>query len=331
MVTSHDVARLAGVSQPTVSRALRALPGTSAETIDRVRAAAAALGYVPSEAGRSLSTNRTRCIGIVAAELTNPFYPELVEPIRSELEMQGYRTLLIPDSADTPLEIGRLADATLDGVILTTASSSSRLPFDLSAREIPFVLVNRTVDGIDADNCSFDNRGGAEAVAHLLVDAGHTEVSMIAGPPTTSTGRERAEAFRGAMNDRGVPLQTSRVLHGAYSFEAGFESARHLLSRDPRPTAIFCGNDVIAIGAINALVAGGLKPGRDVAVAGFDNIAMAAWNVFDLTTVHCDLIELARSSVHLLMRRIKNPSAATVQKLLPTHLVERSSTLDLSN
>lgn len=326
MVTSRDVARLAGVSQPTVSRALRGVSGTSAETIERVRAAATALGYVPSEAGRSLSTARTRCVGVVAAELTNPFYPELVEPLRSELERHGYRTLLIPDSTEAPLEIERLADGTLDGVILTTTLVNSRLPLDLAARGIPYVLVNRTVDQLVADSCSFDNHSGATVAAQHLVGLGHTQVGMISGPESTSTGRDRALAFSTAMNSLGVDVPSARVRSGAFSFITGYLFMQELLRLETAPTAVFCGNDVIAIGACNALAANNLSSWHDVAIVGFDDIAMASWALHQLTTVHCDHDDLARESVRLLLRRIDDPAAVAEQVVLPTALVTRRST-----
>lgn len=324
MVTSHDVARLTGVSQPTVSRALRGMSGVSTETVARVRAAADALGYVPSEAGRSLSTRRTHCIGIVAGELTNPFYPELIEPMRVELERRGYRALLIPDADESPLEIDRLSDGTLDGVILTTSTITSRIPGDLAQRGIPFVLVNRTVDGVTSDRCTFDNASGAAAAARLLVARGHTRVGMICGPPDTSTGRDRERAFRVVMSDLGVPVKPEFVRQGPFSVDAGYRGATDLLAARDAPTAIFCGNDVIAVGAANALARAGRSAARDVTLIGFDDIAMASWDLFRITTLRGDIRMMARESVRLVLRRIEDPDAGFEDVILPTELVERS-------
>ena len=141
--TGFDVARLAGVSQPTVSRALRNLPGTSAETRMRVIEAARALSYIPSDSGRVLSSRRTQRIAVVSEALTNPYYPELVEPIRRKLAEQGYRTVLVTDAAEGTVGLDDLADGSYDGVILTTTTRRSRLPADLIARGMPHVLVNR--------------------------------------------------------------------------------------------------------------------------------------------------------------------------------------------
>lgn len=322
MVTSRDVARLAGVSQPTVSRALRGLPGIAPATVERVRQVAAQLGYVPSEAGRALSTRRTRAIGIVADELTNPFYPELVEPIRVSLEQNSYRALLIPDSPDAPLQLERLADGTLDGVILTTAALSSSLPGLLRERGIPCVLTNRTVPGEAFDSCAFDNAAGARLAAEHLSSAGHREIAVVSGPAETSTGREREEAFTAFMADQGRPVRPERVVRGPFSFESGYRAALALFGSEDAPTAVFCGNDVIALGVCNAL-AHLSRP--DIAVVGFDDILAAAWDLFSLTTVRCDRTVLARESVGLLLARIEDPAREPEQIRLPVDLVVRDS------
>ena len=143
-VTSFEVARLAGVSQPTVSRALRNLPGASPETRARVMAAARELSYIPSASGRVLSTSRTRRVAVVVEELTNPYYPQLVEPLRRELAEHGLRMVLVTHTEQGPVGVTELADGSYDGAILTTTERRSSLPRDLTERGIPHVLANRT-------------------------------------------------------------------------------------------------------------------------------------------------------------------------------------------
>src|SRR5690606_32647483 len=188
VVTSHDVARLAGVSQPTVSRALRGLPGVAPETVERVVAAARALGYVPSEKGRALSTQKTRRIGVVTGELTNPFYPELLEPMRVELERHEYRMVLVLDSTPSESDLDRFVDGSFDGVILTTSTSDSSVPAFLRRHQVPYVLANRLVDGDDGDSCTFDNATGAASVAYYFISEGHRRIAQIAGPSSVTTG-----------------------------------------------------------------------------------------------------------------------------------------------
>ncbi len=210
-VTSHDVARLAGVSQPTVSRALRDSRGVSAPTRRKVREAARALGYVPIQSGRALSTQSTGRVGIVSAELTNPFYPAIIEPLHDRLADAGYRTILITDRGEAPVEVEPLIDGSLDGVIVTTSTLSSSLPEELRRRGVPCVLVNRAVDTVGVDRCVSDNLEGGAMVADFLLDLGHRRIAAIFGPGTTSTGHERAVSFQQRLADRGaaMPLPSS--------------------------------------------------------------------------------------------------------------------------
>lgn len=321
--TSHDVARLAGVSQSTVSRALRDEPGMSERTRQRVRQAAAALGYVAIERGRSLSMQATHRIGVVAPDLRNPFYPELIDPVRSELERRGYRALLLADRGESPVDIVHLADGSLDGVILTTSTLSSPLPALLRTRSIPCVLLNRDVDGVDVDACLADNAGGAARAAALLLELGHTRVAVITGPVDTSTGRDRAAGLRRGLTEGGVGLPPELVRHGPFSHTTGRQLAMELLTGEDPPTAIFCGNDVIAVGACNAAAALGIEPGRDVTIIGFDDIAMASWDVFQLSTLRCDLAAMARTAIEMLMSRILDPQRPTRRAIVETTLVPR--------
>jgi LacI family transcriptional regulator, galactose operon repressor len=323
--TSHDVARAAGVSQSTVSRALRGEAGMSEQTRERIRAVAAELSYVPSEIGRSLSTRATRRIGVVAADLTNPFFPELVEPLREDLDRNGYRTLLITDQEQNPVEIGRLADGSLDGVVLTTTLLGSSLPEELSTRGIPYVIVNRDVDDIDADTCVVDNRRGALEVAEYLAGLGHCRIAAIFGPADTSTGRDREAGFRDGLARSRVGLPGTFVRRGVFAHATGRRATLELLALPQPPTAVFCGNDVIAMGACSAAIAAGLRVPADLSIVGFDDIPMSAWDVIDLTTVHTGIQTMAHIAVSFLLRRIKEPSTPVQRVVLRPRLVLRGT------
>lgn len=323
--TSHDVARMAGVSQSTVSRALRGEAGMSANTRQRIEDAARALSYVPDETGRSLSTRATRRIGVVADELTNPFYPELIEPLRTELERAQYRTLLIPDHAESPVEFERLVDGSLDGIVLTTATLGSSLPHSLAARGIPYVMVNREVDGIDADVCVTDNHGGALQVARLIVDLGHRSVGAVLGPVNTSTSRDREAGLRQGLSEHGVALRASAVRRGPFTYATGRAATLELLNLSEPPTAIFCANDVLALGALNGAASQGVCVGSDLTVIGFDDIAAADWDLLQLTTVRCELATLARDAVNLLTNRIRQPNRTSERLIRPAELVLRQT------
>ena len=199
VVTSHDVARLAGVSQPTVSRALRDSPKVSADTKQRVRRAADVLGYVPSETGRALSSGRTWRVGLLVTDLDNQFYAHVISPMHHELESLGYQLVLQTESSDSGRVAERLIANSLDGVLLATTTSTSVLPIRLRDRRIPFVYFNRTTDAVEADSATVDPRAGLTELAEEIVALGHRRIGAIFGPINTSTAEARERALRSAL------------------------------------------------------------------------------------------------------------------------------------
>lgn len=318
--TSHDVARLAGVSQSTVSRALRDDERVSALTRARVRDAAQAVGYVPSQRGRNLSTRRTGQVAVVVGELANPFYMEAIQQLYRALETVGHRMVVI-----TQPSLEQLLDGSIDGAILTTMRRSSSLPAQLVMRGLPIVLFNRisATEGIDI-SVSTNERGGQDA-AEMLLELEHEEIAAIFGPTDTSTGYDRELGFRHAMAAAGVPLRDALVQHGPFDQETGHTGLRTLWARSRRPTAVFCANDVIALGALNAAAELGIGVPDDLTVIGFDDIDMASWAVFDLTTIRQDLPEMARIAVRQLVERIEDSELPPRRGVVETRRVLRGS------
>ncbi|MER5946923.1 LacI family DNA-binding transcriptional regulator [Streptomyces sp. NPDC001904] len=325
-ITSHDVARLAGVSQPTVSRALRDDPRVSPATREKVRRAAQALNYVPSEAGRTLSTRATRRVGVIVTDMTNPFYPHVVAPLHDELRQLGYRMMLLTEHSDEAVAEEKLLDQSLDGVVLATATTDSRLPALLERRGMPYVFLNRDTGQAGDFASVVDNEGGGRLVAKELVGLGHRRIAGIFGASNTTTGRERELGFRLALADAGIGLPEDRVVRGAFEYETGYAALPALLAAAEPPTAVFCGNDVVAIGVLNAALKAGVKVPDDLTVVGFDDLPMAAWEVFRLTTVRHDLSELACQAARLLVRRIGGDVDPAGERLvLPTEFVPRAT------
>jgi LacI family transcriptional regulator len=323
VVTSHDVARLAGVSQPTVSRALRGDQRVSQQTRDRVADAASALGYVPSELGRSLSTRSSRQIAMVS-DIDNPLYPALVAPLHDELAGAGYRMVLLAERGDEKDSYERLFDGSIDGAILTTPLLASSLAAELHRRGIPFVQLNRSSDVVDADFVIADNHAGGAAVARLLTDLGHRRLGAILGPEQTSSARGREAGFRAVLAE--VPsVSVELVRPGTFTYGAGWIGLTELLRRDNVPTAIFCANDMIAIGALNAAVARNLTVPADLTVIGFDDIEMASWPCFNLSTVNVAMPMMARRAAQVLIARLNGGRDVPVQETFPTEIVLRGT------
>lgn len=302
-VTSHDVARLAKVSQPTVSRALRGDSRVAEPTRLRVVEAATALGYVPSEVGRSLSTSATRQVAMLA-DLENPLYPRLIGPLHDSLRSRGYRMVVLAERGDGDNTPDRLLDRSIDGAVLTTSLVKSPLPFILAQRGLPFVQLNRVSDLVDADSVTADNYAGGQLVADLLVKLGHRKVAAILGPAEASTSRDRERGMVERLSKAGVALPTDMTFRTDFSYDEGFAGFVELISREPRPTAVACINDVVAVGALNAAISKGLEVPRDVTLVGFDNLEVARWPCFQITTVHVDLDAMAVRAAELLIDRL---------------------------
>lgn len=322
-VTGRDVARAAGVSQPTVSRVFTGDSRITKETRDRVLSAARQLGYVPLQTGRSLVVRKTQRVGVVAAEISNPFYPALIAPLHDSLAAAGYRTILFTDRDVEAADAEPLIDGSLDGVLLTTTQTTSAVPAVLSRRRVPFVQVGREVAGISADACVADNVYGATRVGELLLEFGHRRAGGIFGPVTTTTARHREAAFRQTVEAGGGSVAQEHTFTGPFSDTTGYDGFRWIMGRPEPPTAIFCANDVIAFGALNAAHQLGIRIPDDVTVVGFDDIPMAVWPTFSLTTVRVDLEQVARTACELLVRRMEGERSPPRRVVVPVELVLR--------
>ncbi|UYO96888.1 LacI family transcriptional regulator [Microbacterium sp. M28] len=325
VVTSRDVARLAGVSQPTVSRALRDDPRVSAETKVRVREAAQVLGYVPSEAGRALSSGRTRRIGLLLTDLDNQFYSHIIAPAHRELERLGYQLMLHTESADNDTIAERLTANGLDGVILATMTMDSVAPVRLKDRGLPFVYFNRTGSLVDADAAVVDPAPGYREAVATAAEHGHRRVGAVLGPSNTSTAQVRERALTDALREHGIALDESAIRRGVYSAAAGEAGASELLQGPDRPTLLFCGNDVVAYGALNAAHRAGLRVPEDLSIVGFDDLPEASWPIIDLATVGYDIGGMAAAAADLMVRRIEAPDAPLERTRFASAFVARRS------
>lgn len=325
VVTSRDVARLAGVSQPTVSRALRDDARVSEATKVRVREAAQLLGYVPSEAGRALSSGRTRRIGLLLTDLDNQFYSHIIAPVHRELEALGYQLMLHTESADNATIVERLLANGLDGVILATTTVESAGPLRLKDRGLPFVYFNRTGALIEADATVVDPEPGYREAVDRVVELGHRRIGAVLGPSNTSTAQAREAALRGALQAHGLTIDEADTRRVTYSADAGEEAAAEILRGEHPPTVLFCGNDVVAYGVLNAAHRAGLRVPDDLSVIGFDDLPEAAWPIVDLATVGYDIAGMAAAAADLVVRRIEQRDAPIEQTRFTSAFVPRRS------
>jgi LacI family transcriptional regulator len=328
-MTSWTVAKEVGVSQSTVSRALRGDPRVRPETRRRISDAAERLGYRPASMVPELpGSNRT--VGVVVADLTNPFFPSLLTPVYDELRLLGYRVVLFSERTDIPTgqdALNRLIDASIDGVLITTATLGSRFMEGLVDRGMPVVLLNRYVDGLDVDRAFADNHEGGRVAGRHLLELGHRRIGVIRGPSNTSTSRDRFDGLLEVMAEAAVDLDPSLVREGPYSHQSGYQHTRELLRLDEPPTAILCGNDVIAFGAIDAAQSLRVRVPREVSIVGFDDVPMASWEVFQLSTVRQPLDDMARAAARMLAERSEHDgeSGPGREQIFATSLVRRAT------
>jgi len=323
------VARLARVSTATVSRALTHPAKVKAATAARIREAVQALGYVAHGAARALASRRTHTIGAVIPTLDNAIFANTAHALQKTLDDAGYTLLLASHEFDAGTE-ARLTRALIergvDGLVLHGTTHHPSVFQMIGMHQIPYVLT-WALDAAGRHPCvGFDNRAAAVRITRYLLDLGHREFAMISG---ITRGNERAaerlEGVRQAMAARGIALAPGRVVEKPYTLTAGREGLREIMRGSPRPTAVVCGNDVLAIGALAECHAQGLAVPRDVSVTGFDDLEMAAVVTPALTTVQFPTADLGTlAGRHLLARLAGRPVEPRTE--LPVELVVRAST-----
>jgi LacI family transcriptional regulator len=324
--TIHDVARLAGVSTASVSRALSGARKVKPEVAARVLHAAKELGYAPDEVGRSLRKRETRTVGLVVADITNPFFPALVKEVAAGLHAAGFG-LLLTDSSDDPeleLESVRLLLARrVDALLITPCHRQrSRAAVLEASQQVPTVQLDRFASAA-ADYIGMDHDAAVKELLAHLSDTGHSHPAMIGSDPHVSTAWERQMAYlkRSATFD---PVAPQRLLVGTFSFDWGREAAVEMLRRWPETDALVCANDMIALGAIEQLGRIGVKVPADVAVVGFDDTMFAMLKEPSLTSVRQPLGEMAKAAVGLVTGT--HPRERPVREKLPATLKIRDST-----
>jgi LacI family transcriptional regulator len=327
-ISSWDIAREANVSQSTVSRVINNNPRISEATRKRVKKAMDRLGYSPNAAARTLITGRSNLIGLVVSNITNPFYPEVIEAIVATAAEHDYNVVLCNTQESQKLQtayLELLIEHQVDGAILTSSLLDSEgLLAQAGIDRIPLVMVNRTVDGLRVDSVHLDNVAAGRLVAKHLVDLGHRAIAFVGGVEATSTDCARLTGFRSELDALGVALPDEYVVHQEFTRSSGYELTQRLLALPNRPTALFCADDLIALGAMDALLDSGLRVPEDISVIGVDDVQAASLRQVALTTVRQPTAEMGRRAVQLLLERIRGrPDAEPIDIVLRPRLIVR--------
>lgn len=330
MVTSNDVARLAGVSQTTVSRVFRQTGKTSAEAKERVISAARTLRYQPSEAARALVLGRNRQVALVVESLTQPAFSLISDIAHRCLLDIGYRLVIVEsDVAGDLKEVSIQQFAGVDGVIFAAAEREARLQKTISAIGQPVVLAVRKSASNFIDGVYPDHAGGAELAVDHLWSLGHRNILMIGANKRFTHGYETAEGFRSAMHRRGI--HNPSIVSTDWGYDEGWDHALRFLSHEQRPTAVFAADDSGAYGVIDAARHLGMRIPEDLSVVGFDDFDTSAWKAYDLTTIKIDYDQIVSQAVKILKTRIREhaedtESISAVDEIVPVSLTLRAST-----
>lgn len=326
-ITALDVARRAGVSQPTVSRVFTPGAKVSPNLINRVKTAARELGYRPNTLARSLITGRSKTIGLVVAYLNNPFYPEALEKLSVSLRERGYH-IMVFIAANLAEEIDPVIDDLLDhqvdGIILASVSMSNELTERLSEEGIPFVLFNRGQENPKLAQVTAANFKGGRKAGRFLAAGGHQRIAHISGWQKSLNGRDRQAGFIAGLNASG--LEPFRCIDSHYRREMATDATYELFSGSTVPDAIFVGNDHMAFAVLETLRGDlGLRVPDDVSVVGYDDVQMSAWKIYDLTTLRQPANRMVEATVDLLLSMIDDKPVDSLKIEIDSPLILRSS------
>ncbi len=319
----YQIAKEAEVSIGTVSRVINGKDRVAPKTRARILAVAEKYGYRPSAAARGLATKRTHTIMLLVSDIANVYFAEMAKEISRHSRRHNYRVVL-GDSDETVEQeseyLAALGDAHVDGAIVAPLTTSANIShyLDLAKRRFPLVLLDTEIEGAQASCVRVDNFRGAEMAVEYLAGKGHTRIAFVCGNVNFQTNRLRYDGFRSGLEKNGCSLQNEYlILNQEFLAQEGFCGVQQLLALPNRPTAIFATTDLMAMACIRTIRRAGLRVPDDIAVVGFDDLAISPYLDIPLTTIHQPKGEVAARAVELLLEKIeKGREAPTVQHIL---------------
>ncbi|MEP6774101.1 MAG: LacI family DNA-binding transcriptional regulator [Chloroflexota bacterium] len=332
MSNIQDVAKHAGVSIATVSRVLNDSAPVKDEVRKRVEAAIEALSYRPNPAARSLRSNKSRIIGLLVSDIQNPFFMGLIRGVEDEALKHEYSVILCNSNESPPRErqyLDVLYMERVAGVIVVPTSENlgEETLRRFRERGVPIIAVDRRVRDPSIDAVLSDSiRGAREAVGHLIAN-GYRRIGIITGPESVTTGRERLESYRQTLISAGIPTNRELERIGNFTIESGYMLTEQLLDLAPRPDALFIANNMMTLGALNAIHARGLRIPEDVAIVSYDYTQWAVPGPVSLTSVMQPARELGSTAALRLFQRLRNPEISSRQEIIlaPTLQIGESS------
>ncbi len=326
--SSADVAALAGVSRATVSRCFTDGASIKPETRDRILAAARDLGYEPNLLARMLNKQESNIIAVLTSDFANPFQPALMEALTGRMREEGLTPLLLKgqsatESADALIQLA--LSYRVAAIVVTVLNASHRMIARCFEADVPLIFLNRVAEDTPAISVCVNSRSGAHRIAEVLVEGGTTRIGMISGKAGSWTNSMRRGGFRQRLDELGYDVLTS--IQADFSYEGGRVAALEMMDAYPRLNAIYACNDAMAFGAMDAIrYDRGRRVPDDIAVIGFDDVPVAAWGAYRLTTIHQPVAQLVEQTIHILKRPDRGLALSEQAFLHDGHFVQRLTT-----
>lgn len=330
-VTIKDIAKIANLSHTTVSRALNDSPLIKEETKKKIREIAKQLNYVPNYSAKSLVLNKSYNIGLFFSSIsrgTSPsFFYDIVRSVNSVVAENYNLTIKgVDDFEDYTL----INNKRFDGIILMSQSEKDKpLIYHILERKIPLVVLNRDIEDSSVINILSDDRDGAYKIVSYLIENGHEDIAIIEGKEGFKSAKERKEGYLKALMDNKIYVENQYMIQGNYDMKSGYEAMEKLLSLDKIPSAVFCSNDDMAIGAIKAAFKKGLSVPKDISIAGFDNIGFSEYTLPALTTVQRPMSKISEIGGKKIIDLIDSEEYNGEKLYIKTELVIRESVANL--
>ncbi len=327
----REIAKRAMVSTATVSRAINRVPTVDPQLAKRVWKVVEDLGYYPNTQARALVSGRTRIFGLIVSEITNPFFPEIVQSFEDIAVQHNYEILLtstVHDPKRMELSVRRMIERRVEGVAVLTFGMEDSLLEDLRFRKVPLVFVDVAPPVARVSNIKINyQRGIRQAVQHLAA-LRHEKIAFISGPLNLNSAKVRKEAFGESMREIGMRVHPEFLTEGDHTMEGGMKAFRRLASLSPRPTAVMCSNDMTAIGVMREAFDCGIAIPQELSVIGFDDVRLAQFIIPPLTTIQMSQTEIAKLAFKALLTEVERetPSPIGTEYPLNTDLVLRNST-----
>ena len=331
-MTITAVARRAGVSIATVSRVINGSSKVSPQTAEQVREAIQALGFYPDTNARALGSGRSSLYGLIISDITNPFFPELVKAFE-DIAVAHQQEVLIANTDYDPKRmehcVSRMLQRKVDGVAIMTSEMEERLVEVFTRRRVPLVFLDTATVPGGFSNIRIDYDAGVALAMEHLAALGHKRIAFITGPLWLHSARIRKQAFEAGMQHREIHLPEHMIQSGNHRADGGYEAMERILAVSPAPTAVFCSNDLTAIGAMGAIHKRGLRIPDDISIIGYDDILLSSYTQPGLTTLRISRTEIAGTAFRNLFGQRGKPDGQAVPEqthVISPELIKREST-----